>query len=115
MLDDVWDHYHEKWNALKDALRVGARGCAVIITTRLKQVADTMATIPVHLMGRLSEDDSWLLFERLAFGMRRREEFVHLESIGKAIVNKCSGVPLALKAVGSLMRFKRNEREWLSV
>uniref|UniRef100_A0A6M2EKT5 Uncharacterized protein n=1 Tax=Populus davidiana TaxID=266767 RepID=A0A6M2EKT5_9ROSI len=115
VLDDVWDHHHEKWNALKDALRVGARGCAVIITTRLKQVADTMATIPVHLMGRLSEDDSWLLFERLAFGMRRREEYVHLESIGKAIVNKCSGVPLALKAVGSFMRFKRNEREWLSV
>ncbi|KAJ6867325.1 disease resistance protein RGA1 [Populus alba x Populus x berolinensis] len=74
-----------------------------------------MATIPVHLMGRLSEDDSWLLFERLAFGMRRREEYVHLESTGKAIVNKCSGVPLALKAVGSFMRFKRNEREWLSV
>ncbi|KAJ6867328.1 disease resistance protein RGA1 [Populus alba x Populus x berolinensis] len=74
-----------------------------------------MATIPVHLMGRLAEDDSWLLFERLAFGMRRREEYVHLESIGKAIVNKCSGVPLALKAVGSFMRFKRNEREWLSV
>ncbi|KAJ6867327.1 disease resistance protein RGA1 [Populus alba x Populus x berolinensis] len=115
VLDDVWDHHHEKWNALKDALRVGARGCAVIITTRLKQVADTMATIPVHLMGRLAEDDSWLLFERLAFGMRRREEYVHLESIGKAIVNKCSGVPLALKAVGSFMRFKRNEREWLSV
>jgi structure-specific endonuclease subunit SLX1 len=115
VLDDVWDHYHEKWNALKDALRVGARGCAIIITTRLKQVADKMATIPVHLMGRLSEDDSWLLFERLAFGMRRREEYVHLESTGKAIVNKCSGVPLALKAVGSSMRFERNEREWLSV
>ncbi|KAL9381294.1 hypothetical protein Peur_026951 [Populus x canadensis] len=115
VLDDVWDHYHEKWNALKDALRVGARGCAILITTRLKQVADKMATIPVHLMGRLSEDDSWLLFERLAFGMRRREDYVHLESIGKAIVNKCSGVPLALKALGSLMRFKRNEREWLSV
>ncbi|KAL9343915.1 hypothetical protein Peur_064346 [Populus x canadensis] len=115
VLDDVWDHNHEKWNALKDALRVGARGCAIIITTRLKQVADKMATIPVHLMGRLSEDDSWLLFERLAFGMRRREEYVHLESTGKAIVNKCSGVPLALKAVGSSMRFERNEREWLSV
>eukprot|EP00258_Populus_trichocarpa_P028497 XP_024444516.1 putative disease resistance protein RGA4 [Populus trichocarpa] len=111
VLDDVWDHYHEKWNALKDALR----GCAIIITTRLKQVADKMATIPVHLMGRLSEDDSWLLFERLAFGMRRREEYVHLESIGKAIVDKCSGVPLALKSLGSLMRLKRNEQQWSSV
>ncbi|KAF9664019.1 hypothetical protein SADUNF_Sadunf17G0112600 [Salix dunnii] len=115
VLDDVWDHYHEKWNALKDALRVGAGGCAIIITTRLKQVADRMATIPVHQMGRLSEDDSWLLFERHAFGARRREEYVHLESIGKAIVNKCDGVPLALKALGSSLRGKRTELEWLYV
>ncbi|KAG5223703.1 disease resistance protein [Salix suchowensis] len=115
VLDDVWDHYHEKWNALKDVLRVGAGGCAIIITTRLKQVADKMATIPVHQMGRLSEDDSWLLFQRLAFGTRRREEYVHLESIGKTIVNKCIGVPLALKALGSSLRWKRTELEWLSV
>ncbi|KAG5227239.1 disease resistance protein [Salix suchowensis] len=115
VLDDVWDHYLEKWNALKDALRVGAGGCAIIITTRLKQVADKMATIPVHQMGRLSEDDSWLLFERHAFGARRREEYVHLESIGKAIVNKCNGLPLALKALGSSLRLKRSELEWLSV
>ncbi|KAF9664022.1 hypothetical protein SADUNF_Sadunf17G0112900 [Salix dunnii] len=115
VLDDVWDHYHEKWNALKDALRVGAGGCAIIITTRLKQVADRMATIPVHQMGRLSVDDSWLLFERHAFGARRKEEYVHLESIGKAIVNKCNGVPLALKALGSSLRSKRSELKWLSV
>ncbi|KAG5227244.1 disease resistance protein [Salix suchowensis] len=115
VLDDVWDHYHEKWNALKDALRVGAGGCAIIITTRLKQVADRMATIPVQQMGRLSEDDSWLLFKRHAFGARRREEYVHLESIGKAIVNKCDGLPLALKALGSLLRSKRSELQWLSV
>ncbi|KAG5227242.1 disease resistance protein [Salix suchowensis] len=115
VVDDVWDHYHENWNALKDALRVGAGGCAIIITTRLKQVADRMATIPVHQMGRLSEDDSWLLFERHAFGARRREEYMHLESIGKAIVNKCDGLPLALKAMGSSLRLKRTELEWLSV
>ncbi|KAG5227227.1 disease resistance protein [Salix suchowensis] len=115
VLDDVWDHYHEKWNALKDALRVGAGGCAIIITTRLKQVADRMATIPVHQMGRLSEDDSWLLFERHAFGERRREEYMHLESIGKAIVNKCNGLPLALKALGSSLSSKRSELQWLSV
>ncbi|KAG5227228.1 disease resistance protein [Salix suchowensis] len=115
VLDDVWDHYHEKWNALKDALRVGAGGCAIVITTRLMQVADRMATIPIHQMGRLSEDDSWLLFERHAFGARRREEYMHLESIGKAIVNKCNGLPLALKALGSSLRSKRSELQWLSV
>ena len=47
--------------------------------------------------------------------MRRREEYGHLENIGAAIVNKCSGVLLAIRAVESLMRSKKIEREWLSV
>lgn len=115
VLDDVRDHYHEKWNGLKDALRVGASGSAIIITARTEQVSLKMATVPVHHMGRLSGDDSWLLFKRLAFGLMRREQYMHLESIGKIIVNKCGGIPLAIKALGSLMSSKRSESEWLSV
>ncbi|KAJ6959719.1 hypothetical protein NC653_037928 [Populus alba x Populus x berolinensis] len=67
-------------------------------------VARRMATAFVQHMGRLSEEDSWHLFQRLAFGMRRKEEWAHLEDIGVSIVKKCGGVPLAIKALGNLMR-----------
>jgi hypothetical protein len=35
--------------------------------------------------------------------------------VGKEIVKKCGGVPLAAIALGSLLRFKREEKEWLHV
>ncbi|KAL0424038.1 UNVERIFIED_CONTAM: putative disease resistance protein RGA1 [Sesamum radiatum] len=39
----------------------------------------------------------------------------NLVPIGKAIVKKCGGVPLAIKALGSLMQFKSLESEWLTI
>ncbi|KAI5559516.1 hypothetical protein BDE02_17G116400 [Populus trichocarpa] len=115
VLDDVWDDYGDRWNKLKEVLRCGAKGSAVIVTTRIEMVAHRMATAPVRHMGRLSEEDSWQLFQQLAFGMRRKEERAHLEAIGVSIVKKCGGVPLAIKALGNLMRPKESEDQWIAV
>lgn len=114
VLDDVWNENQETWDILKKALRCGVTSSTVIVTTRLKKVALIMATLPVHHMECLSEDDSWFLFKRRAFGTGRKE-YLWLERIGKAIMKKCGGLPLAVKALGSLMRLKRTESEWLSV
>ncbi|KAG5222851.1 disease resistance protein [Salix suchowensis] len=115
VLDDVWDDYGDSWNKLKEVLRCGAKGSAVIVTTREVMVARRMATAFVHHMGRLSEEDSWHLFQRLALGMRRKEEWAHLEKIGASIAQKCGGVPLAIKALGNLMRLKDTEDQWMAV
>ncbi|XP_034919416.1 putative disease resistance protein RGA4 [Populus alba] len=116
VLDDVWDDYGtDRWNKLKAVLRCGAKGSAVIVTTRIEEVAHRMATTPVKHMEKLSEEDSWQLFQQLAFGMRRKEERAHLEAIGVSIVKKCGGVPLAIKALGNLMRLKESEDQWIAV
>lgn len=47
--------------------------------------------------------------------MRNREEYANLEATGRVIVDNCGGVPLAIKSIGSLMRLKKNESEWLSM
>ena len=65
-------------------------------------------------MSSLFEDDSWLLFKQRAFGNKSGKR-LNLVKIGKEIVRKCVGVPLAAKALGSLMCFKKDEREWLFV
>eukprot|EP00258_Populus_trichocarpa_P028503 XP_024444522.1 putative disease resistance protein RGA4 [Populus trichocarpa] len=82
---------------------------------RLGTAADKMATTPVQHLATLSAEDSWLLFEQLAFGMTSAEERGRLKEIGVAIVNKCGGIPLAIRALGSLMRSKKTVREWLNV
>eukprot|EP00257_Ricinus_communis_P015354 XP_015573242.1 putative disease resistance protein RGA1 [Ricinus communis] len=115
MLDDVWNESSDKWDGIKNMIRCGATGSVVTVTTRNENIALMMATTPTYYIGRLSDDDSWSLFEQRAFGLERKEEFLHLETIGRAIVNKCGGVPLAIKAMGSLMRLKRKKSEWLSV
>uniref|UniRef100_A0A6N2LF01 AAA+ ATPase domain-containing protein n=1 Tax=Salix viminalis TaxID=40686 RepID=A0A6N2LF01_SALVM len=103
------------WSKLKEMLRCGAKGSVVLVTTRIEMVARRMATTFVHQMGRLSEEDSRHLFQRLAFGLRRKEEWAHLEKNGESIVKKCGGVPLAIKALGNLMRLKDTEDQWMAI
>ncbi|CAL5436170.1 unnamed protein product [Camellia sinensis] len=105
VLDDVWDEDPEKWDALKYSLACGSKGASVIVTTRIEKVASIMGTISPHRLSILSEKDCWLLFRQRAFG-RGNEEHPNLVAIGKEIVKKCGGVPLAAKALGGLMRFK---------
>nr|XP_023921678.1 putative disease resistance protein RGA4 [Quercus suber] len=116
VLDDVWNENQEEWDHLKHTLMCGAKGSMLIVTTRNEKIALMMATVhPIHQIGCLSEDESWSLFKGRAFGLERVEERLELESIGKEIVKKCGGVPLAINALGSLVYSKRSKREWLFV
>ncbi|XVF20704.1 hypothetical protein REPUB_Repub12eG0025400 [Reevesia pubescens] len=114
ILDDVWSENYDKWDSLKLPLKSGAKGSMVIVTTRMEKVALTMATLPIYHLGYLLEDNAWLLFKQRAFFMKG-EEHKKLEGIGKQIVQKCGGVPLAVKALGSMLRLKHRESDWLSV
>ncbi|MFQ6642088.1 hypothetical protein Gotur_018625, partial [Gossypium turneri] len=115
VLDDVWNEYHDKWDRLKQALQCGRKGSTVIVTTRLEKVALMMATTPFYRLGCLSNDDSWSLFKQRAFGMGMNGSNANLETIGRRIVQRCGGVPLAIKAIGSMLRFRSQESEWLRV
>ncbi|XP_044496189.1 putative disease resistance protein RGA1 [Mangifera indica] len=114
VLDDVWNEDQDMWDQLKFVLACGSTGASIIVTTRINRVATIMGTLPHHNLSGLLEDDCWSLFKERAFGPDK-EERPNLLALGKEIVKKCGGVPLAVKSLGSLMRFKDKEDEWFSV
>ncbi|PNY14731.1 resistance protein [Trifolium pratense] len=114
VLDDVWNDEQENWQRLRFALACGDKGASILVTTRLAKVAEIMGTIPPLELSRLSDKDCWELFKQRAFGPNEVER-ADLVVIGKEILKKCGGVPLAAIALGSLLRFKREEKQWLYV
>ncbi|KAK8928374.1 putative disease resistance protein RGA3 [Platanthera zijinensis] len=114
VLDDVWSESQEKWDRLRTLLAVGGEGSKILVTTRSERVASIMGTTSLYKLSNLSLNDCWLVFERRAFAMGV-ERNPNLVEIGREIVKKCGGVPLAAKALGSLLRFKKTESGWLAI
>ncbi|XP_072982115.1 putative disease resistance protein RGA3 isoform X1 [Typha latifolia] len=115
VLDDIWCENQEEWERLKLVFKSARKGSKIIVTTRNQKVALMMRTVrPFYLQG-LSEDDCWELFKRKAFEKGEQEIYPHLMRIGKEIVRKCGGVPLAANSLGSMLRFRRTEESWLAV
>ncbi|KAI9161398.1 hypothetical protein LWI28_016976 [Acer negundo] len=74
-----------------------------------------MKSIDIISIEELSIEHCWSLFKRLGFFGRSREKCQQLDQIGRDIVSKCKGFPLAVKTMGSLLRFKRTRGEWESI
>ncbi|KAJ4964941.1 hypothetical protein NE237_016790 [Protea cynaroides] len=114
VLDDVWNEDHEKWHNLKASLIIGAKGSKIVVTTRSSKVAGIMGTVPTIILTGLSENESWSLFKIRTFRIGGATENSNTLRIGRRLVEKCRGVPLAIKSLSALMYSKRSDREWVS-
>ncbi|XP_039129248.1 putative disease resistance protein RGA3 [Dioscorea cayenensis subsp. rotundata] len=114
VLDDVWNEDHMKWDALRHLLLDGAEGSRILVTTRNDNCSRIMGAKKSCLLQGLSEESSWALFERTVFttSLSRQPKFLE---IGKKIINKCKGLPLAIQVMGSLMQSKIEESQWQAV
>ncbi|KAM1875190.1 hypothetical protein EV1_042320 [Malus domestica] len=117
VLDDVWTHDREKWEKLRAPLiKSGAPGSKILVTTRKREVVDMMrAKNEMINLGGLREEYCLSIFNCMAFDDTEVEESKAFEDISRDIVKKCKGLPLAAKALGSLMCNKKTQREWLDV
>ncbi|XP_077239340.1 putative disease resistance protein RGA3 isoform X1 [Tasmannia lanceolata] len=114
VLDDVWgeNQIHTHWDTLRAPFGVGAKGSKIIITTRDERVARMLGAIPSHHLKVLPDADCWELFTRRAFAGGISNAFPELEEIGRQIVKKCKGLPLAVKTLGGILSYKRTVSEW---
>ncbi|XP_074293548.1 uncharacterized protein LOC141620625 [Silene latifolia] len=114
VLDDVWTESYHRWQDLENLLEAGASGSRIVVTTRSKKTAQIVADVRVHELQGLREDESWRLFERMAFLPKQLENpDDELIEIGKKIVGMCANVPLAIRVVASLLRGE-TKLKWLS-
>ncbi|WMV52078.1 hypothetical protein MTR67_045463 [Solanum verrucosum] len=114
VLDDLWCVDSTSWHEFVDTLRGinTSRGNCILVTTRMKRVASTVAT-DLHILGKLTEDHCWSIFKQKAFVDGRVPE--ELASMGNKIVKMCQGLPLAASVLGGLLHNKKEKHEWQAI
>lgn len=112
VLDDVWSRRNDDWDLIWSPLKAGARGSKIIITTRDSSIAASMGTVAAHHLECLAFEDCWSIFMNQAFENRNNGISPDLETIGAEIVNKCEGLPLAVKRMGIILRSREDKGEW---
>ncbi|KAM5585210.1 putative disease resistance RPP13-like protein 1 [Rosa sericea] len=115
VLDDVWTVNIMEWDLLSRPFESGAHGSKIIVTTRDEGVACRMGTLQSQHLMQLSEENCWLLFEKHACKNGGVTADPSHEMIGKQIVQKCKGLPLAAKSLGDLLRSEPNIEKWKEI
>ncbi|GMP85160.1 hypothetical protein CsSME_00038433 [Camellia sinensis var. sinensis] len=113
VIDDIWDI--GAWVNLKMYFPNDNNGSRVMFTSRLKEVA--MHTSPdchPHCLRFLTEEESWELLQRKVF--QNESCPPELIEIGKQIMKKCEGLPLAIVVIaGLLVKNTKTQKSWKQV
>ncbi|KAM3700966.1 hypothetical protein ACJW31_05G138000 [Castanea mollissima] len=108
ILDDIWSK--EAWDILSPGFPLGQKSSSkILLTTRNREVA--LHVDPsgfLHEPGCLNEEQSWeLSFEHAEFKL-----FKDMEKLGREMVARCAGLPLAIIVLGGLLATKETLDEW---
>uniref|UniRef100_A0A0D9VVV7 NB-ARC domain-containing protein n=1 Tax=Leersia perrieri TaxID=77586 RepID=A0A0D9VVV7_9ORYZ len=111
VLDDVWNERKDLWDVVLSAMSP-AQSSIILVTTRNTSVSTMVQTMHPYMVSCLPFEESLQLFKQMAFSHQGESMEIDFEDIGRKIVKKCAGLPLAVKANGSALRFEKNEEKW---
>lgn len=114
VLDDVWNVYRSHWDLLQLPF-MSAKSVVFLVTTKSVLVAKLMQTMFPYRLDKLPEEDSWQLFQYYAFSVDSHLANSNLKKIGRQIMQKCGGLPLAIKSLASLVSLEPDEESWIEI
>ncbi|XP_016558267.2 disease resistance protein RPP13-like [Capsicum annuum] len=114
VLDDIWTT--EAWDLIVRSFPDNDKSSRLLLTSRRMEVAlHADAHTTPYKLEVLSEEESWELFLKKAFS-ENRECPQDLVDVGKAILQKCDGLPLAITVMGGILAGKKKRKsEWQRV
>ncbi|KAJ0860778.1 putative virus X resistance protein-like, coiled-coil [Helianthus annuus] len=112
VVDDVWSENYGDWEKLVRPFLSCAPGSRIIMTTRKEQLLKQIGFRNVDRLKSLSNEDALRLFAVHALGVDNFDSHTTLKPQGEGIVKKCGCLPLALKAIGRLLRTKTDREDW---
>ncbi|CAI0452324.1 unnamed protein product [Linum tenue] len=107
VVDDIDDKF--EFNKILGKLGDFSSGSRFILTTRYTRILDFISDCRLYEPRELSRDLSLQLFSKHAFGMNNPPE--EDAGISKEFVKVATGLPLALKVIGSLL-YRRKRKFW---
>ncbi|XP_022899547.1 disease resistance protein RPM1-like [Olea europaea var. sylvestris] len=104
-----------EWDAIKSAFPDNSNGSRLIVTTRDNAVASYSSEMEenIYRLHPLTQEQSLTLFCQKAFQGRPCPS--NLEEITNNILERCGGLPLAIKSVGGTLATKSSRSEWETV
>ena len=114
ILDDIWPNALNEgcWRKFCAPLTNVLPGSMLLVTTRFAEVADIVGTMDKFALEGLQNDVFWQFFKMCVFGSEDYHIDPKLEQIGKSILPKLKGTPLAAKTIGRLLRKSLNPAHW---
>ncbi|CAN4104527.1 unnamed protein product [Withania somnifera] len=115
VLDDIWSTNF--WNSVKDAFPKGKESRSkILLTTRKKDVCTHIDPTCFLFEPRcLDAEESWKLLHKKAFPRVNTPDLeidLELERLGKEMVRKCGGLPLAIIVLAGLLARRPKIDEW---
>uniref|UniRef100_J3NDI6 NB-ARC domain-containing protein n=1 Tax=Oryza brachyantha TaxID=4533 RepID=J3NDI6_ORYBR len=118
VLDDIWDDVManggQEWQRFCAPLSNAFHGSMILITTRSQKVADKVRTMDCFPLEGLDEVVFWEFFVVQAFGTEFMS-YPELEDIGRNIILKLKGSPLAARTIGRLLRTNLDTTHWNNI
>ncbi|XP_031098376.1 putative late blight resistance protein homolog R1B-16 [Ipomoea triloba] len=110
VLDDIWST--SCWEGIQLCFPDDNCGSRILLTSRHKEVADFADSgNRLHTLGFLNLEESWNLFCKRFPGIQSFPS--ELETIGRHVVHKCRGLPIAIVVVaGVLSKLNKTVEEW---